>query len=145
MTCINTPTLDTVLTFTKETWKPKNHSKAKKMISKEHYMQSLVTKAEATWIKHVSIALCSHPTKVGYRSESVQMYLDSTPCSGIHFDISDGNRTHKAYYMVCVENQMDNDLFNNYHDNLTTSGWKWHLEVMPAKLYLSTQVVLYRL
>ena len=87
------PTLDTVTTFTKEPWKPKNHSKAKKIISKQNYMHNPVTKAEATWLKHVSVALCSHPTKVGYGSDSVQMYLDSTPCGVLHFDISDGNNT----------------------------------------------------
>jgi len=98
------PTLDTVLTFTKVSWKPKNHSKSKKIISKGHYTHHLVTKAEATWLKHVSIALCSHPTKVGYGSECVQMYLDSTPCIVLHFDISDGNSTHKAYYMLYKTN-----------------------------------------
>lgn len=70
------------------------------MISKGHYTHHLVTKAEATLLTRVSIALCSHPTKVGYGSECVQMYLESTPRSVFHFDISDENRTHKAYYML---------------------------------------------
>jgi hypothetical protein len=57
------------------------------------------------------------------------MYLDSTPCSVLHFDISDGNRTYKVYYML-QKTKRSTIFFNNYHDNLKTSGWKWHLEAM---------------
>jgi hypothetical protein len=79
-----------------------------------------VTKAEATLLKHVSIALCFHPAKVGYGSECVQIYLESRPKSALHFEISDGNRTQSILHVA--ENKMVNNLFNNYHDNLKTSG-----------------------